>query len=202
MTIQVAVLSGSSRPNNNTHRVALAVKRIAGQMGANAQVIDFKQFDIPFLNQGSIHPHQLTQFQQELIDAMHQANLIVMISPEYNWFPSAELINMIHQLGNGTFRHLFDNKTFAFVGVSTGRGGRMPTIQLSYVIDKLINVFETNSVTCPKKFESQFTTQVLNELGESLGNLEYDKGIEKFMSYSLQLATKWSHIHHSNHTVS
>jgi chromate reductase, NAD(P)H dehydrogenase (quinone) len=195
MPLQTVILSGSSRPNNNTHRVALALQRIAHQHGANAHVVDFKAFDIPFLNQGEIHPNNLSAFQKELVDTMNQANLIVMVSPEYNWFPSAELINMIHQLGNGTFRHLFDNKTFAFVGVSTGRGGRIPTIQLSYVIDKLINVFETNSITCPKKFESQFTTQVLNELGESNGNAEYDKGIEKFMSYTINLATKWSHLH-------
>lgn len=198
MPLQIAILSGSSRPNNNTYRAALALQRISHQLGANAHVVDFKAFDIPFLNQGGIHPHELSVFQKELIEAMDQANLIVMVTPEYNWFPSAELVNMIHQLGNGTFRHLFDKKTFAFVGVSTGRGGRIPTIQLSYVIDKLINIFETHSVTSPKKFESQYTTQVLNEVGESLGNAEYDKGIEKFMSYSVELATKWSHLHHSN----
>lgn len=198
MPLQIAILSGSSRPNNNTHNVALALQRISHQMNANAHVVDFKFFDLPFLNQGELHPNNLTSFQQELVDEMDKASLIVIVSPEYNWFPSAELINMIHQLGNGTFRHLFDKKTFAFVGVSTGRGGRIPTIQLSYVIDKLINVFETHSITCPKKFESQFTTQVLNDLGESLGNKEYDRGIEKFMSYSIELATKWSHLHQLN----
>ena len=198
MSLKIAILSGSSRPNNNTHRVALALQRISHESGATAHLVDFKQYDIPFLNQGELHPNNLSAFQKELVDSIDGADLVIFVSPEYNWFPSAELINMIHQLGKGVFRHLFDKKTFAFVGVSTGRGGRVPTIQLSYVIDKLINVFATHSITCPKKFESQFTTQVLNENGESLGNTEYDKGLEQFVSYSIDLATKWSHLHHSN----
>lgn len=193
--MQTIILSGSSRPGNNTHRVALAIQNRIKHLGFDADVVDFTQYDIPFLNQGGLNPHALTPFQQELVNGIDRADLVVMVSPEYNWFPSAELINMIHQLGNHAYRHLFDNKVFAFAGVSTGRGGRIPTIQLSYVIDKLINVFSTHAITCPKKFESQFTTKVLDTEGKSLGNEEYDRGLNTFVDYAAQLATKWSHIH-------
>jgi chromate reductase len=135
--------------------------------------------------------NNLSEFQKELVEGIDKAHLVFIVSPEYNWFPSAELVNMIHQLGNNPFRHLFDNKVFSIAGVSTGRGGRIPTIQLSYVIDKLINVFETQAITSPKKFESQFTTQVLDQEGKSMGDKEYDLGLTKYLEYTLRLTKRW-----------
>lgn len=190
--IKVTILSGSSRAGNNTLRVSRAIQRICREQGAHADIIDFKDYDIPFPNAGSVHPDALTTFQHKLIHSWRDTSLVFMVSPEYNWFPSAEIINMIHQLGNHTFRDLFDNKVFATAGVSTGRGGRIPTVQLSYVLDKIISVFETHAITCPKKFESQFSTHVLDENGNSLGNAEYDHGITKYVNYALALAHKWS----------
>jgi chromate reductase len=189
---KVTILSGSSRPGNNTLRVSRAIHRICLEHGATAEIIDFKEYDIPFPNGGHVDPNNLTPFQHKLISHWRTSNLVFVVSPEYNWFPSAEIINMIHQLGTHTFKDLFEHKVFATTGVSTGRGGRMPAVQLSYVLDKIINVFETDSITCPKKFESQFSTRTLDENGNSLGNAEYDLGITKYVDYSLQLAKRWS----------
>lgn len=193
--MKVAILSGSSRSENNTHRVALALAETAKHLGADAEVVDFKRYDIPFPNGGSLHLPHLTPFQQELHDVWSHAQLVIMVTPEYNWFPSAEIINMLHQIGTHQFRHLFENKVFAFTGVSTGRGGRVPTIQLSSVMDKLIGILETHSIVCPKKFESQFTTRALDVNGKSLGNEEYDHGLTKFLEYALQLTKHWSEVH-------
>lgn len=193
--MNVTILSGSSRPDNNTHRVALALSETAKRLGSSAEVVDFKDYDIPFPNGGSLHLPHLSAFQQQLHDAWDNADLVIMVTPEYNWFPSAEIINLLHQIGTHQFRHLFENKVFAFAGVSTGRGGRVPTIQLSSVMDKLIGILETHSIVCPKKFESQFTTRVLNENGLSLGNEEYDHGLTKFLEYALLLTKRWSGAH-------
>lgn len=188
----VTILSGSSRAGNNTLRVSKALQRICAEFGATADLIDFREYDIPFPNGGHIDPDHLSAFQQKMVDSWSRADLVIMVSPEYNWFPSAEIINLIHQFGTHTFKHLFDNKVFSAVGVSTGRGGRIPTVQLSYVLDKIISVFETHSITCPKKFESQFSTRVLDLDGQSMGNEEYDHGITKYVEYALTLAKKWS----------
>lgn len=189
--MKVSIISGSSRINNNTLRVGLAIRRICESAGFECSLIDFQEYDIPFLNQGGIRLDSLSTFQEKLIRSIDQSGLVILLTPEYNWFPSAELVNMVHQLGTREFRHLFDNKVFAFCGVSTGRGGRMPGVQLSYVFDKIFNVFNTHSVTCPKKFESQFTTKVLDAEGNSLGNEEYDRGLEQFVTYALQTAERW-----------
>ncbi len=66
----------------------------------------------------------------------------------------------------------------------------MPAVQLSYVVNKLLNVMNLHSVVSPKMFESQFTTKALDEAGNSLGNAEFDKGLEQFVDYNLTLAGK------------
>jgi NAD(P)H-dependent FMN reductase len=189
--IKITILSGSSRPQNNTKRVSLALNRMCRERGFPTTFVDFENYDIPFQNQGELDINQLSEFQKGLVEGIEKAHLVFIVTPEYNWFPSAELVNMIHQLGNNQFKHLFDNRVFSFTGVSSGRGGRIPSIQLGYVIDKLINVFETEAITSPKKFESQFTMHVLDEAGRSKGNQEYDRSLTNYLEYTLRLTKRW-----------
>lgn len=187
--MNIQIQSGSPQKNSLSLRVAKALQHQL--QGHSNTIVDFNQYDIPFINQGEVTPDNYTPFQQQLITGWEQAQLVIVISPEYNWFPSAELINMLHQMGTRHFRHLFDNKVFAFVGVSSGRGGRIPTTQLTTVYNKLISVLGTHAITSAKSFESQFTKQALDENGHSLGNAEYDKGLTTFLDYSVQLAERW-----------
>ncbi|MBU6323975.1 MAG: NAD(P)H-dependent oxidoreductase [Bacteroidetes bacterium] len=187
----ITIISGSARPGSNTLRVARAISRIIeAKTGLKSEVIDFAPYDIPFYNGQDLNPAQLSPFQQKIADSMGNSGLIFLLSPEYNWFPSAEIINLIHRFGTNSFKQLWDDKVFATCGVSTGRGGRMPAVQLGYVVNKLLNVMNLHSVVSPKMFESQFTTKALNESGESLGNAEYDKGLEQFVDYNLMLWKK------------
>lgn len=189
----IAILTGSSRTHSKTASVSKAIRRICISKGIPANEIflpDFTQYDIPFHNGGDVHKDTLTEFQQSVYKAMASSRIIFLVSPEYNWFPSAEIINMINQFGGRNFQECWENKIFATCGVSSGRGGRIPSVQLSYVVNKLINVMDLHSVVSAKMFESQFTGQVLDQEGNSLGNEEYDKGLEKFVVYNLELDKK------------
>lgn len=188
--MNIQIQSGSPQKNSQSLRVAKAIHNHL-QSQHNSSVVDFNNYDIPFLNAGEVDKETYTPFQKELIEGWEAAQLVFVISPEYNWFPSAELVNTLHQLGSRKFKHLFDNKVFAFVGVSSGRGGRIPTMQLSTIYNKLFGVFNTHSISSGKTFESQFTAQVLDENGKSLGNAEYDKGLSVFIDYSVDLAKRW-----------
>lgn len=189
----IAILTGSSREKSKTASVSKAIRRICQAHGIGADEIylpDFTQYDIPFHNGGELHKGHLSAFQAEVYEAMNKARIVFIVSPEYNWFPSAEIINLINQFGNKEFQDCWENKIFATCGVSSGRGGRIPSVQLSYVINKLINVMDLHSVVSAKMFESQFTGKVLDAEGNSLGNAEYDAGLEKFVHYNLELHKK------------
>ncbi len=185
----VAILSGSARKHSNTLRVANAIKHHILEEAPEEQVkiIDFNGFDIPSINQGFVNADALTRWQAELFEAMSEASLIFILTPEYNWFPSAEIIQMIHTFGDTPFVKAWQDKVFVTCGVSNGRGGRMPAVQLGYAINKIISVFNFESMVSAKMFESQFTPKVLDENGHSMGNEEYDKGMRAFVKYNLKL---------------
>ena len=92
--MKVCVLSGSARKNNNTIRVAKAISNHF----ADSVIVDFQDYDLPNFNQLSISKENLSEFQFKLINSIEKSDLLFVVSPEYNWFPTAEIINTIHQL--------------------------------------------------------------------------------------------------------
>lgn len=187
----ITILSGSARPQNNTYRVALALQQQFAALGHQTTVVDFREYDLPLIHQGDIVPDQLTQFQRCLIQSIHSAHLCIVVTPEYNWTTTPEILNMVHRLADKAFKHIFDNTVFAFVGVSTGKGGKIPAVQLVSVFNKIISFMGLMSVSSPKIFEAHFTKEVLDETGNSLGNTLFDKGLAEFVHYNLEVAKRW-----------
>lgn len=175
------IISGSARKNNNTLRLAKALNGLI----SDSEIVDYQNFDLPFFNQ--LDNYSKTQFHQELEDKMTQAQHIIILSPEYNWFPTAELIQTIHLLATPANKALFDGKLFSCAGVSSGRGGRLPAIYMTQMLDKVFQVFSFSSFTNPNKFEAQFVTQCIDKNGNLLDNEEFNKGLKKFVAYSENL---------------
>ncbi len=185
--MKVGIISGSARKGNNTYRVALAVKKQLGQ----GEIVDFQDYDLPNFAEGWVSPPSETAFQQHLISTIDNADLLIVLTPEYNWFPSAEIINTIHQLAGPAYKHIFDNKVVTTLGVSTGRGGRMPAVQLGYVFNKIFNVFDLNSITSPRTFEAQEVLKCIDEEGNLLDNEMFNKGFKNYLDYSMKVANRW-----------
>lgn len=187
--MNICILSGSARENNNTIRVAKAIQQ---HLSAHTvSLIDFEAYDIPLINQGGINTDNLSAFQQSLYDAMQEAQLVFLISPEYNWSTTPEILNFLHRFGDKPFAGVFNEKVFALVGVSTGKGGKTPALHLTSILNKIISFLNLSSVVSPKIFESHYTKEVLDENGLSRGNSAYDKGLHDFIAYSLHVAERW-----------
>ncbi len=161
-------------------------------LGHHCTIIDFEKYDIPFMNKGKVDLAHLNDFQKELIDSVSKASLVFICSPEYNWMPSAELVNMFHQIGGKPFKHFFDHKVFAVAGISNGKGGKMPCIQITYVLNKLINFLDCESVVSSRNFESHFTDKELTPEGGIVGNEMYEKGINAFVTFALRTSERWN----------
>lgn len=189
--MNICIISGSARANNNTIRVAKAIKH--GLQSAQHQVslVDFQQYDIPLINQGEVSAATFTPFQQELAQAMQTAHAVIIITPEYNWSTTPEILNWLHRFGDKKFADQFNEKVFATVGVSTGKGGKAPAIHLHSILNKIISFTDLNSVVSPKIFESHFTKDVLDENGNSLGNPMFDAGLNDFIEYTLRVTQRW-----------
>jgi chromate reductase, NAD(P)H dehydrogenase (quinone) len=119
---------------------------------------------------------------------------VVFTLPEYNWTNGGEFVNMIHQLGIKPFAHLFDQKVFALVGVSAGRGGRVPAIDANVLISKVISFTGGYSVVSPKIFEAHEVHKNIDAAGNLLGNDIFDAAMTDFVDYSLKVANQWKRV--------
>jgi chromate reductase, NAD(P)H dehydrogenase (quinone) len=190
--MKIAILATSPRQNSNTLRFSKYLQKQFEADGNDVQVVDFHKFDIPTYGRGTIDKQALSPFQAELIQTWSNADLVVIATPEYNWTVNGDLLNALHQLGTKDFSHLFNNKTFAFAGVSAGRGGKVPCLELTTVINKIINFTDQYSIVSPRIFESHETAKNLDVNSESVGNEIFEKTVQAFVDYSLKVAQRWA----------
>jgi len=190
--MNIALISTSSRKNGNSLRFINFVRNVLNETGQHdVSVVTFEQYDIPYVGQGSVKPDTLTPFQQELISSWAAADLIIFAMPEYNWTAPPQATNTIHQLGGPAFKHLFENKVFAMVGISNGRGGRQPALDMTTVMNKIISFTNSYSIISPKLYESHETDKNLNEAGRFIGHEVYDRTARAFIDYTLNVAHRW-----------
>lgn len=190
--MNIALISTSSRKNSNSLRFVNYLRHVLGESGQHEiSVVNFENYDIPFVGQAYVKKDSLTPFQQELIDAWEAADLVVFALPEYNWTAPPQATNAIHQLGGPAFKHLFENKVFAMAGTSNGRGGRQPALDMTTVVNKIISFTNSYSIVSPKLYESHETDKNLDETGRFVGHEVYEKTARAFVDYTLTVAQRW-----------
>ncbi|MCU0471561.1 MAG: NAD(P)H-dependent oxidoreductase [Arcicella sp.] len=190
--MNIAIIATSPRQNSNSLRFSKYLQKVL--QASNYQdvtVVDFYHFDIPSVGRGIVNKNELTPFQNELITAWGNADLVFFVTPEYNFTVNGDLLNALHQLGGKDFAHLFHNKVFALAGVSSGRGGKIPCIELTTVINKIINFSNQYSVVSPRIYESHETHKNLDENADSVGNTIYETTVKAFIDYSLEVTKRW-----------
>lgn len=157
----------------------------------NFNIIDLAEEQIPTVGRGNIDPENLSDFQRHLIEKWAAASVIIITAPEYNWSTNAEIINLAHQLGNKNHAYLFNNKVFAFVGVSTGRGGRQSALELMMIFNKIISFTNNQSIVSPKLWESHETHLNINAGTLISENKVYMESAKIFLDYTIEIAKRW-----------
>lgn len=189
--MKVLILSTSHRKASGSIKSSLYIQSIFQQKGYDTHVMDFVNDDIPLVGKDSIDPNNLSNFQSELIKKWEDAQIVIVVTPEYNWGLNANVLNLFHQLGGNTFKHLFDNKIFGLVGVSSGRGGKFPAVDLMILISKLINFLNQYGIVSPKVLELHEVHHNLNENGELIHHGIFEKSVIDFVNYTEKLSLKW-----------
>jgi chromate reductase, NAD(P)H dehydrogenase (quinone) len=188
--VKIAIISTSPRKGSGSLKVARYIQSLLSDQ-KDVTLIDFEGIDIPMVGRGDLDLQNLTPFQEKLLHVWGEAEVIIFTIPEYNWITSGELINALHQLGRKPSAHLFTNKVFGLVGVSSGRGGRRPCLEITVLLNKLTSFLNQYSIVSPKLFESHDTGTNLTEEGTSTGNAIYEKGMQDFLDYTLHIARRW-----------
>ena len=190
--MRVTIISTSPRPNSNTLRFCKFAGRVIQEAGPHeVTILDFTKYDLPLVGSAWLKADNLTDFQQRLVDAWSSADLVIFASPEYNWTATPQIINVFNTMGSNDFKPLFDNKVFAMVGTSNGRGGRQPALDMTTVLNKVISFTNNYSVISPKLYESHETDKNLDIDGNFIGPEAYDRTARAFIDYTLNVAQRW-----------
>ena len=118
---KIAIILGSTRPNRKGAAVADWVNKLAADRAASYDLIDLRDVDLPFLDEGTPpsmgkYEHDHTKAWAERID---EYDGYVFVTPEYNHSTSAALKNAIDYLYAE-----WNDKACAFVGYGSLGGAR------------------------------------------------------------------------------
>lgn len=189
--MHIAIISTSSRPNSNSLRFSKFVRNVLQEKGHEVTITDFERYDVPLVGQGTLNKESLTAFQQELLASWAAADVVLFALPEYNWTAPPQATNLIHQTGGPAFKTLFENKVFAMAGVSNGRGGRQPALDMTTVVNKIISFTNSYSIVSPKLYESHETDKNVDESGHFHGHEVFDRTARAFIDYTMNVAQRW-----------
>ena len=185
------IINASPNPRSNTQFLSLATKKLLEEEGLNAKVLNFENYDLPLGSLRKFDEHKPSLFQKTLIENTSEASVIFIFSPEYNWLPTPEIINLINLFAKKSNQSMFDNKVFALAGVSSGRGGRTPALVLNQMLNKVLSFLNFESVVSSKIFESQFTQNCVDPSGKLLDNEGYNQGLKNYLDFTIKIANKW-----------
>ena len=191
--MNVLLLSTSSRQQSMSCRTSLYLSQLfsASDQIKHCNAIEFSGFDFPQMGEGNLNSESLSEFQSKLVAEWNLADLVVFCCPEYNWTCNGVLFQMLEHLGSKSFDYLFDQKVFAMVGVSSGRGGRLAAMDAAKVVNKLISFLGKMSVVSPKFLEVHDVRQNITEEIASSGNQIFERDSQAFVDYTLAIARRW-----------
>lgn len=137
---KVLFFSGSTRAGSYNKKLLAEAEGIAKSLGAQTEVFDVKQQEIPFYDGDLEATSGMPEHAKALRSKMIGAQVIVIASPEYNSSFSAVLKNALDWASRGeaggSSREAYKGKTFVLLSASPGGGGgKRGLVQLKTVIE-------------------------------------------------------------------
>ncbi len=177
--MQIAIISGSTRLNRQSHRVTLALKQwIEAHTNHNAEVLDLAEYQFPALEEVlSRHPNP-PEGLEDFARRIRAADAYLFVSPEYNGSYTAALKNAVDYLKDREFAR----KVIGVVSVSTGALGG---IRAALAMQQL--VLGIAGYAIPQMLIVGQVQQRFDEDGNLL-DAAFEKNIQQFMDGFLWLS--------------
>lgn len=169
---QILIISSSIRTGRKSDRVALyLMHQINRRNDATATIIDLHEYNLPLFHERYSNLPSLPDALIALKEAIDAAEVVVMVTPEYNGGYPAALKNVID-----VFFTEWKRKPVAFATVSAGAFAGMNVItSIQYVMWKL------GACTIPAMFPVPSVEQTINENGQATDPEKTDKRAAAFI---------------------
>lgn len=177
--MKIEIISGSSRPNSLSNRVALHLEKILKERsGHEIGLLDVRDYPLKPVQTVFASVDQAPEEHKELAGRMFGADAFIIVTPEYNGSYSPAMQNLFDHFPK---QH---RKPFGIVTASPGAlGGIRAAMQLQQFIHALFGIGSPHMLVTPqvdKKFDAE-------------GNLtdpSFEKSVDSFVSEYLWLAEK------------
>ncbi len=118
--MHITILSGSTRLNRQSHRVALALEKWIGRQGVHTvEVLDLAEYNFPVMEE-VLHRHPAPpEGLADFAERIRRSDAHIFVSPEYNGSYTAALKNAVDYLKEREF----SRKVVGIASVSTGANG-------------------------------------------------------------------------------
>ena len=173
--MRITIISASMRPGSQSLKVSMWLSEHAQTLGVETEVIDLNEARLPMYDASDdIGKHAV-----DILKSIDSSDGFVFVSPEWNGSMSHGLVNMLHYVD-----HELANKPVMLVGVSDGRGGHYPLMQM-----RIMNYKNNHYVISPEVLLVQDSKNVLNNHDESEGPDGY---VKKRAEYALKVLLAYS----------
>lgn len=162
---KVLAFAGSTREDSYNKQLVLEAAKIARTLGAKVQVIDLRDYPMPFYDADLEKNAGMPENAKKLRNLMIQSSHIIISSPEYNSSIPAVLKNALDWASRSEDADqsdaAFQNKKFALMSASPGRsGGKRGLVHLRAVIEDIGGTVIQKEVSVPQAYKA------FNEKGE------------------------------------
>lgn len=174
--MNIAIISGSARPDRQSHQVALEVQQRVTRLGIANWIWDIKETNFPLLDYTfDVHPNPGDSL-KIVKSNLDQTDAFIIVSPEHNGSYPGALKNSMDY-----FYKEYVHKVFGIVTVSNGvLGGINALKNLQHYALKI------NGIVSP---EFVITPQVQNSFKDGmLTDEKYGHRIDVFLTHFLQLS--------------
>lgn len=181
MTLNLAIITGSTRPGRKGPAVAQWVAAIArGQSGLAVTELDLAEMELPLLDEPK-HPamkdyqHEHTKRWSKVIEA---ADAFVFVTPEYDFFAPATLVNAVQCLSQ--------EWKYKAAGV-VSYGGISGGLRAAQVLRGLLN--NVGVMAVPQSVPLPMFANHIDDKGVFTGNEKMDEGLTLMLSETAKWAT-------------
>ena len=91
--VKLLVIAGSARAGSLNRRLAAVAAAMAGEAGADVQELDLRALQLPVYDGDLEASAGVPATVRPLADALRAADAVLLVTPEYNGFPTPLLIN-------------------------------------------------------------------------------------------------------------
>lgn len=175
MKTNILVISASMRKESQSLKVSNWLVDHAKSLGCDADLVDLNKTTLPMFDLETPADNK-----DEIVGKIAKADGVVFVSPEWAGTMSHGLINMMHYVGTE-----LAHKPVMLTGVSAGRGGQYPVMQMRSMQYK-----NSHFVISPEALVVQDCNNMLND--HDMNDEADDIIIKKRADYSLKILVEYA----------